>query len=66
MQIADGSYVIALSRLQFPPDQPILGLVGLYFRRNGLSRELWGVLRPVNAPEDFPASEAIPTDRATT
>ena len=66
MQIAEGPYVIAFSRLQFAPDQPMLGVVDINFIRDGQSREHWDIIQPVANAEDFFAisAPAPPTDRA--
>lgn len=66
MQIAEGPYVIAFSRLQFAPDQPMLGVVDINFVRDGKSREHWDIIQPVTDPEDYGAYrplEAFSTER---
>ena len=67
MQIAEGPYVIAYSRLQFAPDQPLLGVVDINFIRDGQSREHWDIIQPVADAEKFLGISAAPTptDRAT-
>ncbi len=51
LQIAEGPYVVAFSKLQFAPDQPMLGVVDINFIRDGKSREHWDIIQPVEDAE---------------
>ena len=68
--LAEGPYVIAVSRLQFGPDQPELAVADINFIRDGKSREHWDIMMPVDGsgsagrtmfdlrpPRDVPAQE---------
>ncbi len=60
LQMAEGPYVIAMSKLQFAPDQPMLKVVDINFIRDGVSREHWDIIAPVaDADQEFAVSEAI-------
>jgi len=67
LQIAEGPYVVAMSKLQFAPDQPMLGAVDINFIRDGQSREHWDIIMPVEDVDKFfgVSRESVPTDQAT-
>ena len=67
LQLAEGPYVVAMSKLQFAPDQPMLGVVDINFIREGKSREHWDIIMPVEDAEKFFAvsKESTPHDQST-
>jgi len=67
MTIAEGPYVIALSKLQFAKDAPVLGVIDINFITEGKSREHWDIIMPVEDAESFfsVSQAATPQDQAT-
>lgn len=50
LQIAEGPYVVALSKLQYAPGQPEMAVVDINFIRDGKSREHWDIIQVHNGP----------------
>lgn len=67
MNIAEGPYVVAVSRLRFNAESPLLAVIDINFIAEGKSREHWDIMMPVeDAGKFFSISrDPAPRDQAT-
>lgn len=72
MSIAEGPYIVALSKLQFASDQPEMAVVDINFIREGKSREHWDIIMPTKGKNaagrtlfESAITDTVKVDRAT-